>query len=293
VVFGGQTYPSACKLANEMFLPDLNTRQVKKAYWHTIHVYREEMRTTHSKNTGQGRSQSATVSLGEGSADSHAEGKSTGQGSSSGLSHGSSLGSGMAIGAPVIIPDQPEDGVEGWFTQSESAANFNGENSSRSSTSSETLSDSHSQSEFSSEAETTGQSVFESEGETTSSVWVPIPIKELGSESEWSREEKLSKIAEMLKHQPQRHAFIKLDLEKTQPLLVPTIRDHFVSDENLSEYERRVFTAQGAIPGPEVDRLIAENGQRFLERAREYLSDGKGRKKNMENIDEDEEFFEN
>ena len=57
-VFGGLTYPSASELANEMFLPDLNTRQIKKAYYHTTHLYREETRTIHSKASAHSSSHS-------------------------------------------------------------------------------------------------------------------------------------------------------------------------------------------------------------------------------------------
>ena len=46
------SYKSAAMLADEMFLPDLNTRQIKKAYYHTIHLYREETRTIRSQAQG-------------------------------------------------------------------------------------------------------------------------------------------------------------------------------------------------------------------------------------------------
>ena len=260
VVFGGQTYESACKLGNEMFLPDLNTRQIKKAYYHTIHLFREETRTSYSHSRGQGRSETIasghTVSSGMGSA----------SGIGSGLTMGKSTSAGIAVGAPTgSIPDRPDEGVEGWFTDS------HGESESSAQSSSEFTSSSEYSSESDSENRSIGESSFESEGETTVPVWVPIPVKELGSESEWSREEKLSKIAEMLKHQPQRHAFIKLGLEKTQPLIVPWVKDFPASAESIWEYQEQVFREQKAIPGPETDHLIASNQQRFLMQAREHL----------------------
>src|SRR5258705_12010826 len=36
-VLGGLPVPSAEFMANDMFLPELNTRQIKTAYYHTIH----------------------------------------------------------------------------------------------------------------------------------------------------------------------------------------------------------------------------------------------------------------
>jgi hypothetical protein len=43
----------ACLLANEMFLPDLNTRQIKKAYYHTIHLYDEQTRNCDLRAPGK------------------------------------------------------------------------------------------------------------------------------------------------------------------------------------------------------------------------------------------------
>ena len=37
-----------------MFLPDLDARQIKKAYYHTIHVYEEEQRIVRSESEGGG-----------------------------------------------------------------------------------------------------------------------------------------------------------------------------------------------------------------------------------------------
>lgn len=294
VVFGGQTYESACKLANELFLPDLNTRQIKKAYWHLTHIYREETRAASSRSHGRGWSTSTSHTEGEGSSQGQSHGRGSASSFSSMTSKGSGINVGTSTGAPITFPDgPPEDGVEGWFTQSEGSSEFSARASGQASSESEFSSESHSDSQFSSESETIGESTFDSEGETTFPVWVPIPMKELASETEWSREEKLSKIAEMLKHQPQRHAFVKLDLEKTQPLIVPWVRDHPTSEESIRQYEREVFKAQGALPGPEVDRLIAENSERFLAQARQHLSKGNREEELVIGSKEgDDEFFE-
>lgn len=210
-VFGGLDFADASLLANEMFLPDLNTRQIKKAYWHTTHVYREETRTVRSHST------SSAYGSGTGRADASTAG-------------GSTVG--------VSFP------LEGWFGVSDSSSEF----SSTGEVSSET--------EFGSEAETFG--------ETEVPVFVPIPVNELGSESEWSREEKVSKAAELLKHQQQRHCFLKLNLEKTQPMLVPKVTERHVAATTLLEYETAVYRSQQALSAVEADRLIAAREQLFL-----------------------------
>lgn len=195
-VFGGLTYPSACELANEMFLPDLNTRQIKKAYYHTIHLYREETRIV------RGHSHSA----------------------------GSFAASGTGASAGSFTGASGE--TEGWSTDSSTSSY--------------------------------GVSGADTDSETEVPVFVPIPVQELSSETEWTREEKLSKIAEMLKCQQQRHCFIKLDTEKTQPLKVPLVREHGVSPASLAEYEEAVYKTQGALPAAQVDALLAQSEQKFL-----------------------------
>ena len=73
LVFGGCSFDDGAKLANEMFLHDLNQRQVQKAIYHTVHTYEEQTRTVHSSGSstshgaGQGRSQSWQSGTGLGS----------------------------------------------------------------------------------------------------------------------------------------------------------------------------------------------------------------------------------
>lgn len=198
-VFGGLSTPSASELAEEMFLPDLNQRQIKKAYYHTVHLYEEQTRTI------RGRSRSLAI--------------------------GQTRGSANGMSGPV----------EGWFGYEQDALN---------------RSESESESSFESE--------HESESEVEVPVFVPIPVKELTSETEWSREEKVSRVAQMLKYQQQRHCFIKLDTEGTQPLKVPFVKEFGLPDDYLKEYEQALYSRQGALPAAEADRLITESHQAFL-----------------------------
>lgn len=236
-VFGGLDYEDACKCGDEMFLPDLNTRQIKKAYWHTAHIFREELRESETK----GRTTTETWNTS----------KSSGHGTSDGTSQ--SEGSVESTGGSTMMPSGEEE-TEGWFTESSGTSSIS------------TSGSTHSHSLSTSESESEGGSDSESYSVTTGTVFVPIPIKELGSESEWSREEKLSKIAEMLKYQQQRHCFIKIDNERTQPLRVPDVHTPNVEPETLQEYEIMLYKQQGSLPAEEVDRLIEENEQNFLRR---------------------------
>jgi hypothetical protein len=269
-VFGGLDYEDASFLANEMFLPDLNTRQIKKAYYHTTHLYREETRQVRSRTVGKGKSESMSWSEGRGT--SVSEGRSSGHSEGSGYAtgHSSSVGSGANIGVSfsAMGTDPNTLPTEGWYGQSEGQSSFSASGLSESDVHFSSASDSEtfatSESEFSTESRSVGSNRSLSEGESVVPVWVPIPVQELGSETEWGREEKVSKVAEMLKTQQQRHCFIKLDTERTAPLQVPFVKHYSTSEESLLEYERAVYRAQNALEGAKVDRLLEENEERFL-----------------------------
>src|SRR5215831_18263164 len=83
--------------------------------------------------------------------------------------------------------------------------------------------------------------------------FVPIPVQELASETEWSPEEKRSKIAEMLRYQPRQHCFVQLDCAETQAMRVATIPQSPIDDEQLNEYKAALFETEGALPGIEAE----------------------------------------
>jgi len=151
------------------------------------------------------------------------------------------------------------DQTVGWFSESESRNSF--------AASSDTTFSSQSTSDFSSESESQGESYFESTGESDVPVWVPIPVQELTTESEWTREEKVSKVVEMLKYQQERHCFIKLDNEPTQPLRIPFVREYSQSDKTLLEYERAVYDEQQAVSAADADLLLVQSERKFLQAA--------------------------
>src|SRR5687767_2072489 len=93
-VFGGLDYEDASLIANEMFLPDLNTRQIKKAYYHTTHLYEEQQRLIESYSQGRGTSRGSNWS--SGSSRTSTEGESYGESRGSGQSFGQSQTSGTS-----------------------------------------------------------------------------------------------------------------------------------------------------------------------------------------------------
>ena len=265
-VFGGLSYDDACLLANEMFLPDLNERQIKKAYHHTVHVYEEQTRIIRNRSIGSGTSHSESWSESEGFGEQESHGRAFGRAAGHGAT--SSWGSGSVATAAQSLGMAQVGDTEGWFTESDGTSQYTSQSlcESNSESLSESQSDGVSKSHSHSTSKGGGRSISESqsEGETAVPVWVPIPVQELSSEAEWTREEKLSKVAEMLKMQQQRHCFIKTDTDKTQPLLVPFVKEFPISQERLGAYEREVHEEQHALEGAVVDRLLQDNQQRFL-----------------------------
>jgi hypothetical protein len=237
-VFGGLDYEDASAVANEMCLEELNTRQVKQAYYSHYTVHEEETRVIRSQ------SESDSWGLFSGS------GSGSASGSAAGWSRGESFGSGEGIpgapGADIL--------AESWLTKMAGSSS----NESGSSHSIE------SHSEMS--GETTGGS--RSQSETVVPFLKPILKEQLSSESEWSREEKLSKIAQVLKYQTERHCLVRVDALKTQPICVPFIYTPHVEPDSLDGYEVLLNQRAQYPTVTEVDKLLIEDQKQFGDRAR-------------------------
>jgi hypothetical protein len=261
-VFGGLSTHSACELAEEMCLAELNERQIKKALYHTIHLYREETRVINSSSEAESEMEADTESSGEGSAEGLA----------------SISGAGSVDMHAVMMP--PGVGSEGWYeTDSSGASSFASEATS------------YATSEFSMSGHTRGTGRTSQRGQTVVPVWVPTPVQELAQEQDWTLEEKRLKLAQMLKHQTPRHCFINLDQPGgTQPLCVPEVNTPYVSPAMLDDYEKRLCEMQGSLPAAEVDRRLLESSREFTQRVvarpRPALITHRGAR------DDDEEDFE-
>src|SRR5262249_14221237 len=138
-VFGGLTVPSACEVADEMCLSELNELQIKKALYHTTHVYKEETRTIYSDSEGETETESDT--------------------DMSGVSSGEVAGSMQAF-------TQPGDGVTtfGWFDPVGSSPT----------TSTEAESLSQMSSNFSASGSSRSRGRSTAHGKSVVPVWVPI-----------------------------------------------------------------------------------------------------------------------
>jgi hypothetical protein len=270
VAFGGLSYNTACFLGNEMFLPDLNTRQIKKINHHLTHDFERRIETSRSRSTGQGTSASSSSTKGRGSGTSTGSSSGYGHSSASGYTSGSTISRGTSKSLPGSQMTIMTPFTEGWFGESESRTDSDSNSHSYSSSDFASESISESASEFSSQGTSEAESRFKATGETEFPVWVPIPVQEI-TEEEWSREEKLSRVAQILITQQDQTAFIKLDTADTQPLMVPFVKDFSHSPDNLLEYEQAVYSSQGALPAGQVDHLLIDSEKKFLTAAHEAL----------------------
>jgi hypothetical protein len=113
-----------------------------------------------------------------------------------------------------------------------------------------------------------GESSAESESEADIPIFVPVPFKELSSVQHYTPEEQILQFAAALKHQFQRHCFIKIHQRETQPMLVPFVEEFQTPQHNLAWYIDKLFKAQKALPASEVDKLLLERDAALQELAK-------------------------
>jgi hypothetical protein len=178
------------------------------------------------------------------------------KGSSSGSSHGTTSNagaasfSGLASGQSFYTPDN-------WFGLPSSPGATSEVSSSGSTTSS---------SSGYSEAETYATS----ESEADIPIFFPVPFRELSSVQYHTIDEQLTELTKALKVQFQRHCFIQIRQQETQPMLVPfvePITTFTYNRKNLDWYIQRQHDKQRALPAAEIDRLLAEQESALLQAA--------------------------
>jgi hypothetical protein len=179
-----------------------------------------------------------------------------GKGSSSGSSRGTTSNagaasfSGLASGQSFYTPDN-------WFGLPGSTGTTS---ELRSSGSTNTSSSGYS------DAETYASS----ESEADIPIFFPVPFRELSSLQYHTIDEQLMELAKALKLQFQRHCFIQIRQQETQPMLVPfvePITTFTYNRKNLDWYIQRQHDKQQALPAAEIDRLLEEQENALLQAA--------------------------
>jgi hypothetical protein len=97
---------------------------------------------------------------------------------------------------------------------------------------------------------------------------LPVPFQELSSVQYFSLDEQLTQLTAALKNQFQRHCFIQIRQQETQPMLVPFVEPAMTfthSRKNLDWYIEKQHEKQKELPAAEVDRLLKEQETALLQ----------------------------
>jgi hypothetical protein len=233
-VFGGLPVESAQLMASELFIGELDPTKIKAA------IYQTKFWPQYSRDKVYGRATSHTTG--------------TMQSTSSSSTEGSVFGSVMGDSTTASF-FQGQD----WFSIPQPTGMG-------AQTSSSSLSD------ISSQNSSTGESLGESEGfsevdsEADIPIFIPVPFQELSSIQYFTMDEQLTQLTAALKEQFQRHCFIKVKQQPTQPMLVPFVKRFTTSTENVRWYRGQQLQKYSALPISEVDRLLEEQDAALLDR---------------------------
>lgn len=250
-VFGGLPVESAKTMAEELFIGKIDPMKIKASIYQTKHLYNYVREKVYSKSESYGESDGE--SEGEGSAT--ASGEQSSDSSGAGNSIGNSYQMDNLFGQTMIQPPTIGNVYTGAMLLSDGTSSSNAESSGFSSM--------ESQSEFSSRSHSTSWS--KSEGVADIPVFVPVPYQELSSIQYYTPEEQLLELTQALKLQMQRHCFIQLPNQETQPLLVPIVKTPYLSEKNLIRYVEIIAEKNQALTMDEADREILQDGLNLLQ----------------------------
>lgn len=233
-VFGGLRVEDAKRMAEELFINKLDPKKIKIAIYQTKHWYKYTRDKVYTKS----RSRSETTSYSDGVGDSS----------------GTASGTTNLIGQTFVPPTDDFFATPTWFDSPEVISTTESTSTS--------YSESESSSRFSSQTNSSGWT--ESEGVADIPVLLPMPYKELSSVQYYTIEEQLLELTQALKLAQQRHCFIQLPNQETQPLLIRYIEDFYLSDKTKKAYAGRKALEAMAISPEEADRQISQAGEDLL-----------------------------
>jgi hypothetical protein len=84
---------------------------------------------------------------------------------------------------------------------------------------------------------------------------VPVP---------YTPEEQIIELTQALKLNQQRHCFIQLPGQETQPLLIPFVNEFYVTNDSIKRFVKRKAEASGAITPEEADERISQSVEDLL-----------------------------
>lgn len=120
---------------------------------------------------------------------------------------------------------------------------------------------------FSGSGSSTSDSFSDMDGVADIPIFFPVPFKELSSVEHYTIDEQLWELTAALKEQFERHCFLKIRQEDTQPMLVPFVKSFYTTQKNLEWYKDKLLGEHDALRPAEIDLLIEEREQALLKAA--------------------------
>ncbi len=167
---------------------------------------------------------------------------------SSGSSTGESSGQGFGYNTTTGDFYQPSD----WFGSSPAGTS---------------TASGHSSFSFSGSGHSTSASFSDMDGVADIPIFFPVPFKELSSVEHYTIDEQLWELTAALKEQFERHCFIKIRQQPTQPMLVPFVKSFYTTKKNLDWYQDKLLSEQDALSADQIDLLIDQRDQALLKEA--------------------------
>lgn len=98
-------------------------------------------------------------------------------------------------------------------------------------------------------------------------VQTPIYRERVSARAEWSRDEKVSRLAQVLRDQPQQTATVKLRQAEAVPFEVPTLQSFSLTTHAVRSYEHSLYASLGALPFEEAKLVVQKSRETFIQRA--------------------------
>ena len=123
----------------------------------------------------------------------------------------------------------------------------------------------------------TGTDTFRAESEDPTQVSlthgkqrVSTPVFEqyVSGRAEWSREEKVSRLAQALRDQPRQRCIVKIQNQPAESFDVPTLKDYAISPRLVENYENRIYSALNAPTLEDARLTVQKSREEFLQNAR-------------------------
>lgn len=244
-VFGGLDYQSAKTMVEEILLNKVNEREIKETY-HRQEVEKHELErhpTASATNTWANTKTSvSSFAVHEGESEHDQQTSHEGEGRTE-----------FERDTPfmdVLLFGQAEPYLSSALSRQSGTGSGNGKGSNRGMTFGDA----------DGEANTAGGSA--TLGETL--MMRPTYREVVAGRAEWTREERLSMIAEALIALPNQKCMLKLQGYAAEVYSVPFVVNYFIRKANVLKYEAKVSNQVGGISNEEQDRFLEESHDRFM-----------------------------